>query len=181
MDRIPSSYIWDLAETCLQETAAALHDAQAATPTEISHSIAIARESHAMEKPAELLEILARTQGHDEEHIGKAMLELGNSVAATLSIYQPLIPFGGKLIAPNAFYESFDQIHNIARILLSPVIFAEDTDAIGTASINPVASSIISGEIRNAVFKRFGIHPFVTAARLDYENWTFLCRKHFEL
>ena len=61
------------------------------------------------------------------------------------------------------------------------MIYAEDTDAIGTASANPVASAILAEEIRSTVFKRFGIRPFVTAARLDYESWTFLSRKHFEL
>jgi len=30
-------------------------------------------------------------------------------------------------------------------------------------------------------FKRLGIRPFVTTARLEYESWTFLTRKHFEL
>jgi hypothetical protein len=61
------------------------------------------------------------------------------------------------------------------------VIFAEDTDAIGTASVNPVAAAILAAEIEAAVFKRFGIRPFLTVARLDYESWTFLARKHFEL
>ena len=61
------------------------------------------------------------------------------------------------------------------------MIYAEDTDAIGTASVNPVASAILAEEIRTTVFKRFGIRPFVTIARLDYESWTFLTRKHFEL
>ena len=66
-------------------------------------------------------------------------------------------------------------------MLLSPVIYAEDTDAIGTASINPVASAILTEAIRNAVFKRFTIRPFVTATRVDYECWIILTRKHFEL
>jgi hypothetical protein len=44
-----------------------------------------------------------------------------------------------------------------------------------------VASGILADEIRNVVYKRFGIRPFVTTARLDYESWTFLTRKHFEL
>jgi hypothetical protein len=92
-----------------------------------------------------------------------------------------VIPFGGKLIAPSAFYDSFDRIHQIARVLLSPVVYAEDTDAIGTASTNPIASAILGEEIRNQIYKRFGIRPFVTIARLDYESWTFLTRKHFEL
>jgi len=125
-----------------------------------------------------------------------AILELGNRLASTLTITAPLVPFGGKLIAPSAFYDSFDRVHKIARVLLSPVLYrvhkiarvllspvlyAEDTDAIGTASVNPIAFTVLADEIRAQVFKRFGIRPFVTIARLEYESWTFLTRKHFEL
>ena len=129
----------------------------------------------------ELLEAVARVQGHHEEHFGRVIRSLGDKLAAILNPSPPLIPFAGKLIAPSAFYDSFDHLHRIAKALLSPVIYAEDTDAIGTASVNPIASAIFAEEIRNAVFKRFGIRPFVTAARLDYESWTFLSRKHFDL
>lgn len=172
---------WDFAEACLQRTAEALHEVRAATPLEISQAVSTARESHALEKPCDLLEVLARIQGNGEEHLSPAILELGNKVATSIAPYAPLIPFGGKLIAPSAFYDSFDQIHRIARVLLSPVVYAEDTDAIGTASVNPLASAILADEIRSSVFKRFGIRPFVTIARLDYESWAFLSRKHFEL
>lgn len=176
-----SGDIWDFAELCLQRTMDALHEARIGTPSEISQSSAIAREAHAMERPSDILEVLARVQGHGEEHMSPAILELGNRVASTLTPYAPLIPFGGKLIAPSAFYDSFDQIHKIARVLLSPVIYAEDTDSIGIASANPVAAAILADEVRASVYKRFGIRPFVTIARLDYESWTFLTRKHFEL
>lgn len=179
--RPKGSDLWDFAEICLQQTAEALHQARAGTPAEISQAIAATRENHAQQIPSDLLEMMARTLGHQEEHLSPAILELGNKIAATLSPAPPLIPFGGKLIAPSAFYESFDQIHKIARVLLSPVIYAEDTDAIGTASANPIAAAILAEEIRSTVFKRFGIRPFVTVARLDYESWTFLTRKHFEL
>ena len=173
--------LWDFAETCMAQTHAALLEARAASTVELSHAIATARESHALRKPADLLEVVARIQGHGEEHLSRAIMDLGNKVAGTLPLYQPLVPFAGKLIAPSAFYDSFEQIHKIAKVLLSPVIYAEDTDAIGTASVNPVASAILAEEIRTSVFRRFGIRPFVTTARLDYESWTFLCRKHFEL
>lgn len=173
--------VWDFAEECLQQTANALREVRAASPTELSQAIATAREAHAAGNPADLLETLARSQGHTEEHVGAAILDLGNKVANTLTPYAPLIPFVGKLIAPSAFYESFDQIHSVARTLLAPVVYVEDTDAIGTASANPIAAAILAEEIRNIVFKRFGIRPFVTIARLDYESWTFLARKHFEL
>jgi hypothetical protein len=175
------SAVRDFAEESMLQTAEALHDARAATAVEINQAIAMTRESQAQGKPAELLETLARIQGHDEEHLSPVILELGNKVANNRSPHAPLVPFAGKLIAPSAFYESFDQIHKLARLLLSPVVYAEDTDSIGTASVNPVAASILAAEIESAVFKRFGIRPFLTVARLDYESWTFLTRKHFEL
>ncbi|HSP41506.1 MAG TPA: hypothetical protein VLO11_01425, partial [Luteolibacter sp.] len=139
------------------------------------------RQAHAEGRPADILEEIARIQGHDEERIGPVILDLGNKISLTLTPCAPHVPFAGKLIAPSAFYDSFDQIHKLARMLLSPVVYAEDTDAIGTASINPFAAAILSEEIESAVFKRFGIRPFVTIARLDYESWAFLTRKHFEL
>ena len=176
-----SAGIWDFAETCLQQTVAALQQVRAGTPQQISQAVARTREEHAQERPCDLLEIFARVQGHEEEFVSPAVLGLGDRVAGTITPYAPYVPFAGKLIAPSAFYESFDQIHKIARILLAPVIYAEDTDAIGIASANPVAASILAEEIRNSVFKRFGIRSFVTIARLDYESWTFLTRKHFEL
>lgn len=173
--------LWDFADLCLQRTSDALHEARAAKVSQLSEAISIARESHSKGKPSDLIEVLARLQGHDEEHLSPAILDLSNKVAGTFTPYAPLLPFAGKLIAPSAFYDSFDQIHKLARVLLSPVIYAEDTDSIGTASINPLASAILAEEIQSSVFKRFGIRPFVTVVRLDYESWTFLTRKHFEL
>jgi len=64
---------------------------------------------------------------------------------------------------------------------LTPVIFAEDTDSIGVASANPIAAALLASAIQEVVFRRFGIRPFLTVARLDYESWTFLTRKHFGL
>lgn len=171
----------DFVEDCLSRTAEALHEMRAATTTEIHQGIAAVRQSQAEGAPADLLEQIARIQGHGEEHLSPAILEIGNRAALALTPYAPLVPFAGKLIAPSAFYESFDQIHKLARLLLCPVIYAEDTDSIGTASINPFAAAILSEQIQSTVFKRFGIRPFVTIARLDYESWAFLTRKHFEL
>ncbi len=72
-------------------------------------------------------------------------------------------------------------MHELGKALLTPVVYAEDTDAIGTASINPIAAQMLGDEIHLVVGKRFGIRPFITAARMEYESWAFLCRKHFEL
>jgi hypothetical protein len=173
--------LWDLAEACLQQTAEALHQARAATPVEIATGIAAVRQDHARQKPSDLVETLARITDHHEEHLSPVILEFGTKIAQTLTPYPPLIPFCGKLIVPTAFYDSFEQIRKISRILLAPVIFAEDTDAIGVASVNPVAASIMAEEIRTEIYKQTGIRPFITLARLDYDSWTFITRKHFVL
>jgi hypothetical protein len=172
--------LWEVAEVCLQRTADALHQARAGSPTEISQAITVTREAHMREKPTDLLSTLASIQGQTEESLDLIILSLGNQLAHNLTPYAPLIPFAAKLIAPAAFYESYPQLKQIARILRVPVVYVQDTDAIGVASANPIAAAILAEQIHTALHNRCGIRPFVTVARLDYESWTFLNRKHFD-
>ena len=168
-------------EASLEQTAEALVLSHAASQADISHAVEAVRRALAQNRPLDLMEAVARAQGHQEEHLGGIMRLLGDKLAATLNPTPPLIPFAGKLIAPSAFYESFDQLHKMARALLTPVIFVEDTDAIGVASVNPIAATLLAAKIQEAVARRFDIRPFLTVARIEYEAWTFLIHKHFEL
>jgi hypothetical protein len=168
-------------ESCLVKTAEALSQTELASDDDIFKALTMAREAQNSGKPVDLIEITARVLGHDEEHISKAISELSSAVASTMSPSPPHIPFASKLIAPSAFYESFDALHHLGKLLLVPVLYAEDTDAIATGSVNPIAAKIFSEQIYQVVSKRFGIRPFITIARMDYESWSFLCRKHFEL
>ncbi|MFM2198244.1 MAG: hypothetical protein RLZZ505_1676 [Verrucomicrobiota bacterium] len=171
----------EIVESCYVRTAQALSVSRAANDDEIKASLAIVRDSMENGKPLDLLETLARVKGHEEERIGVAILALSDAVASTMNPAPSCIPFASKLIAPSAFYDSFDAMHELGKLLLTPVIFAEDTDAIGTGSVNPIAAQVLGEEIHHAVSKRFGIRPFVTVARMEYESWAFLCRKHFDL
>jgi len=173
--------IGQLLDACLEQTAEALVFAHAASRIDISHAVDAVRQAQAHNRPLDLMEAVARAQGHKAEQLGSIMRSMGDKLAATLNPPPPLIPFAGKLIAPSAFYESFDQIHKMARALLTPVIFVEDTDAIGVASVNPIAATILAAKIQEVVTRRFDIRPFLTIARLEYEAWSFLTHKHFEL
>lgn len=168
-------------ESCLVKTAEALSQAGAASDNDIFKALTLAREAQNIGKPVDLIEIMARVLGHDEEHLSKSISELSSAVASTMSPSPPHIPFASKLIAPSAFYESFDALHRLGKSLLVPVLYAEDTDAIATGSVNPIAAKIFSEQIYQVVAKRFGIRPFITIVRMDYESWSFVCRKHFEL
>lgn len=170
-----------LLHTCMEQTVQAIQAAGLATETDIARLKVVFERSVAAGEPLDLLEILARVQGAEEEHMGIEVARITHAVSQVIHPAPPLVPFAGKLIAPSAFYESFDHLHKVARALLSPVIFAEDTDAIGTGALNPIAARIMADEILATVDRRFGIKPFVTFVRMDYESWTFLSRKHFGL
>lgn len=171
----------DIVETCYVRTAEALNASSAASDNDLFKALSKVREGQAKGSPMDLLETLARVMGHDEEMLGGAVQKLSDAVASTLNPVTPSIPFASKLIAPSAFYDSFDTMHELGKLLLAPVVYAEDTDAIGTASVNPIAAMVFAEQIHYTVAKRFGIRPFMTATRMEYESWAFLCRKHFEL
>lgn len=164
---------------CVDQTLAAFQEAGLASGVELEKVKLRYRDKLDNDEPADLIEVLARIQGTDEEHMGIEVSRISHGVANTLAPPPPLIPFAGKLIAPSAFYEAYTQLHELAAALRSPVLFAEDSDAIGTGALNPVAARIMAAAIREGVNRRYAIRPFVTAVRLDYESWNFLNRKHF--
>lgn len=166
---------------CLDLTLEAFENSKIASGEEIAR--VRLRFGHAVqeEAPVDVIHLLARIQGTEEERMGIETARISHAVASVISPSPPLIPFAGKLMAPSSFYEAYTQLHELARALLSPVIYAEDTDSIGTGALNPVAARIMAKEIAAAVSRRFGITPFTTAVRTDYDSWTFLSRKHFGL
>jgi len=175
------SNIGELVEACIGQTAEALAQTRAACQGDVLDAVETVRKAHAQGRPQDLMAAVALLQGQDEPDLGALVEALGNRVASTLNPSPHLIPFAGRLIAPSGFYESFEQIHKLARALLVPVIFAEEAGSIGVGSVNPIAGAILAWKIQELVARRFDIRPFVTVTRLDYESWTYLTHRHFEL
>ncbi|MEM1085047.1 MAG: hypothetical protein AAGI48_13125 [Verrucomicrobiota bacterium] len=173
--------IEDCLAECLDLTIEAFETSKVATGEEIARVRLRFGQAVKEGEPVDAIHLLARTQGVEEEHMGQELARITHAVSTVIHPSPPLVPFAGKLIAPSSFYESYTQLHELARALLSPVIYAEDTDSIGTGALNPIAARIMADEIGAAVSRRFGIHPFTTSVRLDYDSWTFLNRKHFGL
>jgi len=170
----------DIRISCIERTASALLESEGATADEIELAIQQCETALDQGKRFELLELVARIQGHDEEFMGEAIYKLSECVANTVVNPPVLITFAAKLIVPGAFYAKFPDLFKTCGEMLCPVIFAEDSDAIGTASINPIAAMMMAERIGHRVKARLGIRPFLTTARMDYESWCFLTRKHFE-
>lgn len=176
----PVGSVEDIRITCIERTASALLESEGATSEEIEVAIQHCETALDQGKRFDVLELVARVQGHDEEFMRDAVFKLSECVANTISNPPVLITFAAKLIAPNAFYSTFPELHKACAEMLTPIIFAEDSDAIGTASINPIAAIMMADRIGKTVKARYGIRPFLTSVRLDYESWCFLTRKHFE-
>ncbi len=166
--------------TCMERTANALFDSGAATQKEIHSAAYRCYEALDLLQHAELIEQVARVQGAGEENISEAVAALSYRLAETMEDPPALVPFAAKLIVPNTFYASHPEILRACHSLLCPVVYAEDTDAVGVASINPVATVIAAEKIREIVFAATGIRPFVTTALVTCKGWRFLIRKHFE-
>jgi len=166
-------------EECLERTATILLHCGAATKEDLIQSIAKVRHSNSIGTPVDLLETLARHVNCPEPDIGQAIHAYAEQVATAVVPSPPLVSFAARYISPSAFYENFPEIKKLGHALLSPVIYAEDSDAIGTAALNPVAASIMSEEIMAIVARRYEIRPFVSTVLLDYTSWNEIVRKHF--
>lgn len=167
-------------EECLQRTATVLFQAEAADKADLIHAVNLVRQSNGHGHPADLLEILARHLGHEDPQLSATIAAYGEKIAATMIPSPPIIPFAGKFIAPSGFYESFSELRQLGHALMAPIIYAEDSDAIGTAAINPIAATIMGEEITAAVVRRYNIRPFITSVILEYPSWTEIVRKHFQ-
>ncbi|MFT3992172.1 MAG: hypothetical protein QM680_12260 [Luteolibacter sp.] len=177
---LPST-LGPMLESCYQRTAAALFEVRAGSQKELSDAILMARDANRHSRPADVIELLARIRNTEDDQLVSSIRELSEQAAACATPYQPSVPFAGKLITPGAFYDAFPTLKTAAKYLKTPVIYAEDTDSIGLASINPVATQILAETLTTTVYERTGIRPFLTLVRVDHDVWTALNRKHFEL
>lgn len=169
----------DYIQQCMDQTIEAFTAAELASSEEIKKTLSRHHEKTQNDEPADLIEVLARIQGASEDDIVPRTAEITKKIAEQCHPAPALIPFAGKLIAPSAFYESNKELHSLAKTLRAPVLYAEDSDAIGVSALNPIASMILAEAVRESVINRHSIRPFITSVRLDYESWQFLCRKHF--
>jgi hypothetical protein len=167
-------------EECLQRTATALFQTGTAGKDDLVQAMQLVRRSNSHGQPADLLETLARHLHQEEESITAAISSYGERISATLSPHLHVVPFAGRLIAPSTFYENYPEVQRLGAALMAAVTYAEDADAIGTASINPISAIILGEEIAAAVTRRVNVHPIITSVLLDHADWTQVIRKHFQ-
>lgn len=164
---------------CMDRTMRGLQIAGLATDEEMQKARQRVEQQIDMGNSAEFLVELAHVRSVSPAQMSGLIEKLSLALADTLPSPPPLIPFAGKLIAPNHFYETFEQLHRLGRALLCPILYAEEADVIGVGSINPMVAKFFTDEVRLTVERRLRIRPFMTTARMDFDGWMYLTRKQF--
>ena len=65
------------------------------------------------------------------------------------------------------------------RKLMTPVLFAEESEVIGIGSINPAALRISARTIMQFIVDKTGTTPMVSSVLLHHEGWISLCQQQF--
>ncbi len=129
----------------------------------------------------DVIECLVKVR-HGEDATMADMTEDLSYVASLYLAPSPiLVPFVPSISPPNNFYEKHPKLEALSKLLLAPIIFAEDTDVIGVTSLNAVAAEIVGEEVKKYLHSRIGSEPYITVTRIDYRGWANLLNSHFNL
>lgn len=164
---------------CLDQTCKLLEDHGLATPDELrqlkDHGLAPLRGP----RPWDPLEFLAALRVRDPDTRPVEVERLGRALSQVMGQQLALIPFASRLPTPAAFYEVNDRVSIDCERLMTPVLYAEESEVIGIGSINPVSLRIASQLIIDSLSERIGTNPVVSRMLLHHDGWISLCHKQF--
>ena len=129
----------------------------------------------------EILETIVRLSTTSPRDIPQFIRQLGNAVAKTLKRNVSYIPMAGRLQMPNTFYENHDKVKPLCKAMLTPILFAEESEVFGVGSINPKAALYTADLVTDLIAKTEPVRPYTTVVRLDYDTWQTLLEKQFGL
>lgn len=80
---------------------------------------------------------------------------------------------------PAEFYQTYEEVKDLCRILGAPVVTAIENTVINVTSINPLTAFAASKLIELSVGKSLGYLPFTFAVVAEFDAWVALKIKHF--
>lgn len=164
---------------CLDKTCELLEEHGLATPDELrqlsEHGLAPMRGP----RPWDPLEFLAALRVRDPDVRPIEIEKIGRSVAQSMGQQLALIPFGHRMPTPSGFYEANKELLGDCRRLMTPILYAEESEVIGIGSINPVALKLVAKHIVSDLGNKTGTKPLVSRMLLHHDGWISLCQKQF--
>lgn len=166
-------------EHALIRTMAMLQQHNLASSEDCSQVAATVRRNWQAGKGSDPIDCLARLRIGDGEMLDASVDMISVKLAQTLPFPPTRVPFAGRLIPPTSLYEKNPDIELLCQLMLVPIVYAEDFDVLGLASINPYFVDALSVSITKYAEAQTGIRPIISNIRLDYVGWVKICKKHF--
>tara|TARA_B100001029_G_C14943035_1_gene384308 strand:+ start:325 stop:906 length:582 start_codon:yes stop_codon:yes gene_type:complete len=164
---------------CLGQTCALLEEHGLATPAELKE---LRHHGHGPlrgPRPWDPLEFLAALRIREPEARALEVERLGRSLSHSLGQPLALIPFASRMQTPSVFYDMNEALLADCRKLMTPVLYAEESEVIGIGSINPAALQISTRTIMQFIADKTGTTPIVSSVLLHHEGWISLCQQQF--
>jgi len=164
---------------CLSQTCSLLEDHGLATPAELKELRHHGQGSPRGPRPWDPLEFLAALRIREPDARPLEVERLGRSLSQSLGQPLTLVPFASKMPTPSVFYDMNESLLLECRKLMTPVLFAEESEVIGIGSINPAALRISARTIMQFIADKTGTSPMVSSVLLHHEGWISLCQQQF--
>ena len=164
---------------CLGQTCALLEEHGLATPAELKE---LRHHGHGPLKgprPWDPLEFLAALRIREPEARALEVERIGRSLSHSLGQPLALIPFASRMQTPSVFYDMNEALLADCRKLMTPVLYAEESEVIGIGAINPAALQISTRTILQFIADKTGTTPIVSSVLLHHEGWISLCQQQF--
>ena len=165
--------------TCLDQTTKLLQEQDLATPAELhqlrEHGLAPLQGP----RPWDPLEFLAALRVGDPDARPLEVEQLGRALSQTMGQQLALVPFASRMPTPSAFYDLHENLLVECRRVMTPILYAEESESIGVASINPVALGIAAEIIMRTLGEKTGTTPIVSRILLHHDGWMSLCQQQF--
>ncbi len=164
---------------CLDETTKLLQEHGLATQAEL-HQL----QEHGLAPPQgprswDPLEFLAALRTPDPDARSLEVEQLARALSQAMGQQLALVPFASRLPTPSAFYDLNESLLAECRRMMTPVLYAEESEVIGVGSINPVALRIAAQIIMRTLGERTGTTPIVSRIQLHHDGWMSLCQQQF--
>jgi hypothetical protein len=164
---------------CLDQTTKLLQEHGLATQAEL-HQL----QEHGLAPPQgprswDPLEFLAALRAPDPDARSLEVEQLGRALSQAMGQQLALVPFASRLPTPSAFYDLNESLLAECRRMMTPVLYAEESEVIGVGSINPVALRIAAQVIMRTLGERTGTTPIVSRIQLHHDGWMSLCQQQF--
>ena len=164
---------------CLGQTCALLEEHGLATPAELKE---LRHHGHGPlrgPRPWDPLEFLAALRIREPEARALEVERIGRSLSHSLGQPLALIPFASRMQTPSVFYDMNEALLADCRKLMTPVLYAEESEVIGIGSINPAALQISTRTIMQFIADKTGTTPIASSVLLHHGGWISLCQQQF--